>query len=125
MLKDGMTYLQKKTISEDETADKIGSGGLEVFSTPMMIAFMENTAYKLAETQLEDKDTTVGISLNIKHMRPNLVGDEIECKASLVRVEGKKLYFEVKVTYKDELVGTGDHVRYIVDKKKFIENISR
>jgi len=125
MVENGMTYIQKKTIGKGETADKIGSGGLEVFSTPMMIAFMENTAYTLAESQLEDKDTTVGISLNIKHMSPNLVGDEIECKAVLVNLEGKKLYFEIKVTYKDELVGAGEHVRYIVDKKKFIESIKR
>lgn len=123
MLVNGMSFIQKKTVLQEETAKNIGSGGLDVFSTPMMIALMENTAFELVEKNLKESETTVGISINIKHMRANLVGDIIECKATLVKTEGKKLFFEVEVTYNEELVGTGDHVRYVVDEKKFIESI--
>lgn len=125
MLVNGMDFIQKKTVVQEETAKNVGSGGLDVFSTPMMLAFMENTAFQLAEKELKDEETTVGISVNLKHMRANLVGDEIECEAILVKVEGKKLFFELKVTYNEELVGAGDHVRYVVDEKKFIESIKR
>ena len=125
MLRDGMELTLKKVVTSKDTAAKVASGALEVFSTPMMIAFMENTAFELAQKELSAGDTTVGISVNIKHLRANLIGDELECKAILTKVEGKKLHYTVEVTYSGEVVGNGDHVRYIVDEKKFLENIKK
>jgi len=125
MLKDGMKLTLEKVVGSADTAAKVASGALEVFSTPMMIAFMENTAFELAQRELPAGDTTVGISVNIKHMRANLVGDQLECTAELTKVEGKKLHYTVEVTYEGQLVGTGDHVRYVVDEKKFLENIKK
>lgn len=125
MLKNGMKLTLEKVVASADTAAKVASGALEVFSTPMMIAFMENTAFELAQRELPAGDTTVGISVNIKHMRANLVGDQLECMAELTKVEGKKLHYTVEVTYEGQLVGIGDHVRYIVDEKKFLENIKK
>lgn len=125
MLREGMELTLKKVVTSEDTAAKVASGALEVFSTPMMIAFMENTAFELAQRELAAGDTTVGISVNIKHMRANLVGDELQCKAVITKIEGKKLHYAVEVTFSGEVVGSGDHVRYIVDEKKFLENIKK
>jgi len=125
MLNAGMELTKIKVVGKADTAVVVGSGGLDVFSTPMMIAFMENTAFELAQKELNSGETTVGTSVNIKHLRANLIDDEVQCKAVLTSVVGKKLSYTVDVTYKDELVGTGDHVRYIVDEKKFFENIKK
>ena len=125
MLNAGMELILKKVVSSSETADAVASGALKVFSTPMMIAFMESTAFELAQKKLEEGDTTVGTAVNIKHLKANLVGDELECKAVLTSVEGRKLTYTVEVTHNNELVGTGEHVRYIVNEKKFLENIEK
>ncbi|MGL5541954.1 MAG: thioesterase family protein, partial [Fusobacteriaceae bacterium] len=77
MLKEGMELVIEKTVNENETAAKVASGALEVFSTPMLIAFMENTAFQLAQGELSDELTTVGTSVNIKHLKANLVGDKL------------------------------------------------
>ena len=63
MLKEGMNFTQSKVVKESETAAKVASGALEVFSTPMLIAFMESTAFTLAQKELGEGDTTVGISV--------------------------------------------------------------
>ncbi len=125
MLREGMELTLNKVVSSADTAARVASGALEVFSTPMMIAFMENTAFELAQRELSAGETTVGISVNIKHMRANLIGDELLCKAVLTKIEGKKLHYTVEVTFSGEVVGCGDHVRYIVDEKKFLENIKK
>lgn len=125
MLKEGMELKIKKTITSEETAVAVGSGGLEVFSTPMMIALMENAAYTQAQKELGAGETTVGIAVDIKHMKANLVGDEVVGRAILEKIEGKKLYYTVEVSYEDEIIGRGNHIRYIVDEKKFIEGIKR
>lgn len=125
MLKEGIILKQEKRVLESETASKVASGGLEVFSTPMLIAFMENTAYNLVQEYLECGDTTVGIAVNIEHLKANLVGDKIECIAKLEKIDGKKLDFDLIVTYNDEIVGRGKHSRFIVNIEKFVGKLKR
>lgn len=120
MLKEGMKVSQRKIVLENETALKIGSGGLEVFSTPMLLAFMENSAFNLVESEMELGMTTVGISLNLKHLKSNRIGDELLCECELVKIEGKKLVFTIQVIFKGENVAFCEHERYIVDSKKFM-----
>ncbi|WP_300390462.1 thioesterase family protein [Fusobacterium sp.] len=125
MLKEGMTLTQQKVVKESETAAKVASGALEVFSTPMLIAFMENTAFNLAQKELGEGETTVGISVNIKHMKANLVGDEVVCTATLEKVDGKRLDFSVKVLHGETLVGEGEHSRFIINEEKFLAKLKK
>lgn len=125
MLKEGMSFTQKKVVMANETAAKVASGALEVFSTPMLIAFMESTAFSLAQKELEDGDTTVGIAVNIKHLKANLIGDELTCTATLEKIDGKKLDFSVKVFHRETLVGEGEHNRFIVNEEKFLAKLNK
>lgn len=125
MLKEGLVFSQEKIVQENETAAVLGSGGVDVFSTPMLIAFMENTAYKLVQEHLEKGDSTVGTVVNIEHLKANLVGDKLKCQATLKKIEGKKLEFEVLVSFGEEVVGKGNHTRYIVNLEKFLGKLKR
>ncbi|MEG1098866.1 MAG: thioesterase family protein [Cetobacterium sp.] len=125
MLKEGLVFSQEKIVQENETAAVLGSGGVDVFSTPMLIAFMENTAYKLVQEHLEKGDSTVGTVVNIEHLKANLVGDKLKCQATLKKIEGKKLEFEVLVSFGEEIVGKGSHTRYIVNLEKFLGKLKR
>lgn len=112
-----------KLVEKNETADVVGSGGLKVYSTPMLVAFMENTAYKLVEDQIEDKMATVGISIEVKHLKANLVGDELICEAKIDNIEGRRLDYIIEVKHRGELVGEAKHSRFIVDQEKFLNKL--
>lgn len=123
MLEIGKKMTKEKVIAEWETAAKIGSGGLQVFSTPMLVAFMENVAFLMIEKEMSEGETTVGIAMNVKHLKANLVGDNLKCIAVLTKVEGKKLDFDIEVFHNDILVGKGEHTRYIVNSEKFLSKL--
>lgn len=124
-LKEGIYFEQEKIVLESETANKVGSGGLEVFSTPMLIAFMENTAYKLVQSSLDEGKSTVGIAINIEHLKANLIGDKLVCNAKLEKIDGKKLTFDISVKYEEQIVGKGTHTRYIIDSDRFMEKLKK
>lgn len=120
MLKEGITLTLEKVVKAEETAAKVASGALEVFSTPMLIAFMEQTSFELAQQYMKEGDTTVGVSVNIKHLKANLVGDRLKCISILEKIDGKRLDFSVKVYHNENVVGEGEHSRFIVNEEKFL-----
>jgi len=123
MLKKGLSYTLEKIIAPSETAIKMESGGLDVFSTPNLIAFMEKTAFLSVEKCLDEENTTVGISINAKHLKANLVGDKLNCIATLNEIDGKKLSFEIIVLYDETIIGSCFHDRFIVNKENFINKL--
>ncbi|OQY42852.1 MAG: dihydrolipoamide acyltransferase [Fusobacteriia bacterium 4572_74] len=123
MLKKDLSYTLEKIISPSETAIKMESGGLDVFSTPNLIAFMEKTAFLSVEKYLDKENTTVGISINAKHLKANLVGDKLNCIATLNNIDGKKLSFEIVVIHEETIIGSCFHDRFIVNKEKFINKL--
>jgi len=123
MLKKDLSYTLEKIISSSETAIKMESGGLDVFSTPNLIAFMEKTAFLSVEKHLDKENTTVGISVNAKHFKANLVGDKLSCISTLTEIDGKKLSFEIVVIFEETIVGSCFHDRFIVNGDKFINKL--
>ena len=120
---DKVEYCSKKVVEEVDTAQSVGSGTLPVLATPMMVALMENAAMNAAEKLLSEEDTTVGSELNIRHLRPTAVGEEIEATAILTLQEGRKLTFSVTASDKNGTIGEGTHVRYIVNIEKFMQKL--
>lgn len=106
-------------VTDKNTAKAVGSGTLDVFATPAMIALIEETAWKSVMPYLKEGDTTVGTSLNIKHLSPTPLNMVIKCETELVDIDGRRLKFETNVYDNAGLVGCGTHERFIVNAEKF------
>ncbi|HPL98870.1 MAG TPA: thioesterase family protein [Bacillota bacterium] len=124
-LKIGITAQVGKTVSEDDTAVKFGSGGVRVFATPMMVALMENAALNAVDPHLGEDSATVGLSLNVKHLAATPVGMKVTAAAELIGIEGKKLTFKVEAYDEQEKIGEGIHERYIIKLSKFLERAAQ
>ena len=122
-LKKGLSSQSSVTVSAGNTAAAMGSGDLDVFATPAMVALMENAAMKAVADALPEGSTTVGAEMNVTHIKPSGLGAEIVATAVLTGVEGRKLTFNVGARDAEGLIGEGIHVRYIVDREKFMAKV--
>ncbi|MBS3770141.1 MAG: thioesterase family protein [Bacteroidales bacterium] len=120
----GIRHKENIEVTREDTAAHYGSGTLEVFATPAMIALMENTALKTVLSYLSDEQDTVGFEINVRHLKPSGLGQTVECEAILTEVDGKKLVFEVNARDEKDVIGKGTHVRYIINKEKFLSNLN-
>ena len=119
MLTTGIKGKQELVVTKENTAKAMGSGTLEVFATPAMIALMEKTAYESVAPELEEGSGTVGTALNVKHVAASPVGMKITCESELVKVDGRALTFSVKAYDEKALIGEGEHERFIIYNEKF------
>ncbi len=120
-LKNGMVGEARARVTEDNTAVKFGSGKVNVFGTPAMVALMEEASIKAVDSQLPGQYVTVGTDLKVRHMAATPIGMYVTASAKLVNIDGRKLTFKVEAFDEKEKVGQGDHFRYIVELDKFID----
>jgi predicted thioesterase len=111
-------------VTEKDTALQMGSGGVNVLSTPTMIALMEKAAQTSVQPFMTEGYVTVGIEINIKHLRATPVGMRVTAESVLTRVEGKQLDFQVTARDEKGVVGSGTHARAIVEYNRFMEKVN-
>lgn len=119
MLEVGIKGKDTVEVVYENTATAVGSGVLEVFATPMMIALMEKTACNSVAPYLEEGNGTVGTELNIKHVAATPIGMTVTCESELVEIDGRRLVFKVTACDETGLIGEGMHERFIVNNEKF------
>ncbi len=123
MLQEGLTHTSQLTVDEAVTAIKMGSGDMPVLATPAMMALMENAAMLAVADHLPEGCTTVGGHIAASHVKPSKLGDTVTATATVTRVEGKKIEFKVEAHCGETLLGEGTHLRFIVDKEKFMSRL--
>ncbi len=123
MIETGLKYTSEMTVTEDVTAMVIGSGDMPVLATPMMMALMENAAMLAVKDKLPEGLTTVGGHIESSHLKPSKIGDVVRTEAEVTKVEGKKIEFRVSAYSDKTLLGEGTHLRFIVDREKFMSRL--
>ncbi|MBQ2960014.1 MAG: thioesterase family protein [Oscillospiraceae bacterium] len=103
-------------------ASAVGSGALDVFSTPSMIACMERAALSSVMPYMDEGFSTVGIGLDVQHLAATPIGETVRTESELVEiVKNRFLTFDIKSYCGEQLVGTCIHKRCVVDINKFME----
>lgn len=119
MLETGIKGTKTVTVNENNTAKTMGSGTLDVFATPALIALMEETCWRSVADKLDEGCGTVGTRLEVNHTAPTPVGMEVTCESTLTEVDGRRLVFEVTVRDAKGVVGEGRHERFVIQNDKF------
>lgn len=119
MLKTGIKGVQDLQVTEANTALTVGSGTLQVFATPAMVALMEKTAWESVAPYLEEGEGTVGTQLNISHLSATPLQMRVRCESELTEVDGRRLVFKVAAYDEAGLIGEGTHERFIIKNEKF------
>ncbi len=119
-IKVGLKGIVKENVTESNTAKAVGSGGLEVFATPAMIALMEKASFLAIDEYLDEGSTSVGTMVNIEHVSATPVGATVTVESVVTAVDGRKISFEVTASDNAGLIGKGTHERFIINAEKFM-----
>lgn len=121
----GLTYTSRMVVEEGHLAQNVGSGDLPVLATPVMIMLMENAAMLAVADEISSEESTVGAQISAAHLRPTPLADTIAATATLTAVEGRKLTFAVVAEDSKGVIGEGTHVRYIINRERFVSKITQ
>lgn len=124
MIETGIKGRREQTVTPEMSATRVGSGLVEVFATPMMIAMIEQTCNDSVLPHLEAGQGTVGTLVNVSHVSATPVGRRVWCESELVEVDRRRLVFKVKAYDESGLIGEGMHERFIIDTAKFMEKVA-
>ncbi len=123
MLKIGLSASSFATADNTNSAIALGSGDMEVFATPAMVALMENAAAKCVADHLEEGATTVGTAICTSHIKASALGAQIEAVATLTEIDARALTFKIEARENGTLIGEGSHTRFIVYREKFMQKV--
>jgi len=116
----GLSARVELTVTEADTAQSLGSGDVPVLGTPRVLALAEAATVAATARQLPGGLTTVGTRAEVEHRAPTPVGRRVTALATLAKMDGRKLLFEVTVRDGDDLVAEVRVERLILDRQRFI-----
>ena len=122
-LKAGLTHTSEVKVSDANSAKHWGSGALDVFATPAMVALMENAAMNAVKEALPAGGDTVGTAVDVNHIKATGLGDTVRATGLLTEIDGRKLVFKVTASDSKGEIGRGTHTRFIVDREKFLSRL--
>jgi fluoroacetyl-CoA thioesterase len=108
------------TVTDADTAQSLGSGDVPVLGTPRLLALAEAATVAATARQMPGGLTTVGTRAEIEHRAPTPVGRLVTATATLAKVDGRKLLFEVAVSDGDQVVAEVRVERTLLDRQRFI-----
>ncbi len=120
MLEEGLRGKAEVKVEESNTARQVGSGSVEVFATPMLVALVETAAINALAGRLPPGQTSVGTHIDLKHLAATPVGMTVRAEAVLTGIKEQRLIFRVEAYDAREKVGEGTHRRYLLEQEGFV-----
>ena len=116
----GLSARVELTVTEADTAQNLGSGDVPVLATPRVLALAEAATVAATARQMPGGLTTVGVRAEVEHHTATPIGRRVNAVATLTKVDGRKLIFEVVVRDGETTVADVRVERVILDRQRFI-----
>ena len=110
-------------VTLERVASNLGSGTLQVYATPAMVAFVEQTCRKLVEPHLPEGTTTVGIALTVRHIAPTPLGRKVSVQAEIVLIEKSVISFQATIWDEIEKICEFAHERAVIEIERFTARV--
>jgi fluoroacetyl-CoA thioesterase len=113
-LKAGVSATEHVLVERDRSIGFMGERA-RVYSTPSMVNDVEYACLRLIQKYLAEEESSVGMTVSIDHLAPTPIGCEVQIKVTVSAVDGRKVTLDAEVRDAAEVVGSGVHVRYVID----------
>ena len=90
-----------------------------VLSTPWLIWFLEHSSREAMLPLLDDGESTVGVSVDVRHLAPTPLGQRVSCRSRVINVDGRIVTFQMEASDEVEVIARGVHRLSIIDKARF------
>ena len=91
-----------------------------VFATGLMVGFLEWACLNAVIPHIDwPREQTVGTHVNVSHLAATPSGQEVVARVRLTTVDGRRLTFEVEGHDEQEMISSGTHERFIIDRDRF------
>lgn len=117
----GKIYSQEIIVKKSMLASSLGSGLVDVFATPFMIAKMEETSHLCISDEIGEGNVSVGVVVNITHMSATPEGMKVKFVSEVTEVNGKMITFKVEAFDEVSKIGEGVHTRAVLNRDRFHE----
>jgi len=121
----GLSATTHYQVDKASTAGRVGSGSVDVLSTPELVRLMEMTAVAALADHLPPGFTTVGAAISVKHLAPTPVGLNVTVDATLSEVQGRQLKFDIVARDDVEEIGHATHQRVVISLENFMARANR
>lgn len=125
-LKVGIKYQHKFTVPKSKTVPNLYPESEEfkimpeVFATGYLVGFLEWACILAIKPYLDwPNEQSVGTHINVSHEAATPVGHEVTASVELIKIEGKKLTFNVDARDLKDIISKGTHERFVINKEKF------
>jgi predicted thioesterase len=92
-----------------------------VYATWMMAKHMEEASRKVILPFLEEDEDAVGHAIDIVHLAPTAVGERVRIRATLARVDGRRVYCTLEAHNQRERIGEGRNIQVVLSRQRLRE----
>ena len=121
-LQPGVTATERIRVDERRSVAFMGEAA-RVYSTPSMVSDLEYACLRLIQKHLDEEQSSVGMHVSVDHLAPTPIGCEVELSVTVSAVDGRKVTLDARVRDAVEVVGTGVHVRCVIDVPRQVRRI--
>ena len=129
-LKPGIEYELVYRVPESKTVPYLYPEAAEfqvmprVFATGFMVGLMEWACLLAILPHLDwPTEQSVGTHVNLSHSAATPPGFEVRARAKLVKVDGRRLVFEIEADDGVDTICKGTHERFVINAPKFVEKV--
>jgi predicted thioesterase len=119
----GMAGSESTVVTHELTVAHFHPEMPEVYGTPFMIYLMEVAASNAIQRCLPAGWVSVGYEVNVRHLAATPPGRTVTANAVVKSVDGKLVTFSVEAHDGVAPIGSGTHVRAMVDLARFEQKL--
>ena len=94
-----------------------------VLSTPWLIWFLEHAAREAMLPLLDSGESTVGVQVDVEHLAPTPLGQQVTCTARVINSDGPLITFQLQATDEHERIAQGIHKMRVIRCDRFASRV--
>ena len=122
-LQPGQSTSRRITIDRPRTIDFLGEE-LRVYATPELVRDIEETCLNFLLEHAEPGENSVGTAIQVSHAAATPLGMTVTITATVTKVEGRQVAFDVVAADDLEEIGRGTHSRFVVAVDKLKDRVA-